>query len=222
MPRFVSADPAPVIAPATYRETFMFHEAGHLFLAFYFGFEIGGLKLGHDGVDVIGAVVNRRGTGYDGLDQTMATSLEVQKVLAGELAARLRRGLNCDEIVACLKTPKAEEVNEDTSFESLQYDPKREQDDMYKVLWLMYSNKLTGNWWKWLWEQHQIAQALLTDNWACVERLAASLATTSPYKEGITYHPTVPALVATGYALIDKCRESTCPVRDKAMLSKAY
>jgi len=93
---------------------------------------------------------------------------------------------------------------------------------MHRVFWLMYSNKLADNWWKWLWEQHHDAEVFLQQNWKFLEPLAAKLATACPYAASKKYHPTMPVLIATGPHLTDWCREVGCPIRDRNIQSKPY
>jgi hypothetical protein len=82
------------------REVMVHHEAGHLLLLHYYGWQIGGFTCRLAGQDWQGSIRNRRIPNPPLVDTAANLTAEAQKLLAGELAARMRIGLPTDRCLA--------------------------------------------------------------------------------------------------------------------------
>lgn len=84
---FVPNDPPEFLHYQRMKEVLCHHEAGHLFLAFYYGYQIGMFRLWDNKKDVWGAIKNRRTDAPPAKETLENLNNEVRKLLAGELAA---------------------------------------------------------------------------------------------------------------------------------------
>jgi hypothetical protein len=95
------------------------HEAGHLLLLYYFGWQIGGFNCRQAGQDWMGSIRNQRIPDAPSVDTAVNLIAETQNLLAGELAARMRICLPTDRIVMPMDAPPAEALTAQTSLEDL-------------------------------------------------------------------------------------------------------
>lgn len=225
---FVNADPAEFyVHPKVTREMLVRHEMGHLLLAYMFGFDVAYFEYkvvyGQDTALVKNRVSKsaKRILGKKG-----AIAAEAQKLLAGEIAARLYLGLKTDEIVAPLDRPPLHKISRDTDFGSLKYSLVAH--DFCKLLKL-YREKhycivarivrhfgrkkgktyIEDNWYEWIWACHNLALSLLQKYFKYVENLAKRVEKDTRNR--------IP-----GKTLIRWCKTEGVPVFQEGLASKAY
>jgi hypothetical protein len=90
------------------RQAFVRHEAGHLLLLYYYGWQIGRFLCVHAGANWTGSIRNRRIPNPPVVDTAENLKNEACKLLAGELSARIYMGLPTDRIVFPLEDPPPE------------------------------------------------------------------------------------------------------------------
>jgi hypothetical protein len=218
---FVSHDPPEFLDPARIREVLVHHESGHLLLLYYYGCQIGGFTCRQAGQDWMGSMRNRRIPDAPMVDTAVNLMTEAQKLLAGELAARIRIGLPIDRMLMPMDAPPAEVLTAQTSLDDLC--PQADQRfDAIRVLGRYVHNRhhLGGNWWAWMWDRHAEAQALLQANWPIVEALAERLPTVdAAHLDGGAGH-----LVGqvNGDQLLQWCDEVGAPILNADAVSVSY
>jgi hypothetical protein len=221
MCRFLPEDPPEFYDPATKIQTFLHHEAGHLLLAYYYGLEIGGFRYAFINGELTGAVRNRPSAAVQALGVTLATRLETQKCLAGELAGRIHCGAPTNRMVLVLDGQDPETLNANTPFADLDLIPQPGQ-DTYKAITLFIDRKIPENWWNWMWGCHDAAEQILRDNWPLVEQLAERLAHIPPYANEKEKADHKPSGAVDGQTLIDWCEEIGAPIHNPSRASVAY
>jgi hypothetical protein len=197
------------------------HEAGHLLLLYYYGWQIGGFTCRQAGQDWMGSIRNRRIPDAPMVDTAVNLTAEAQKLLAGELAARMRIGLPTDRIVMPMDTPPAEVLTAQTSLDDL-YPQADQRFDAIRVLGRYFHNRhhLGGNWWAWMWDRHAEGRTLLQANWPIVEALAERLLTVdASHLDGGTGH--VVGQV-NGDQLLQWCDEVGAPILNADAMSVSY
>jgi hypothetical protein len=222
MPRFQQADPPEFFVHATKLDTMLHHEAGHLVIAFYYGFDIGGFRYAYKNGELTGAVRNRPSAAVTALGAVTATKLETQKVLAGEIAGRIHCGLQPDRIVLMLDDPDPATITAQTPLDALHPSAAGQGHDTYKAVVLYRQRRIQANWWTWIWDCHDAAEQILHDNWARVEALAGRLATIPPYANAREEAAHTPSGAVNGRTLIDWCKEFDVPIHNPARVSVSY
>jgi hypothetical protein len=160
------------------REVMVHHEAGHLLFVYYYGWQVGGFTCRQAALEWMGSIRNRRIPDAPLVDTVANLTAESQKLLAGELAARMRMGLPTNRIVMPMDEPPAEELTADTHLDHL-FPQDDQRYDAIRVLgrYVHNRNHLGGTWWAWMWARHAEAHALLQAHWPIVEALSARLLT---------------------------------------------
>ncbi len=213
------------------------HEAGHLLLLYYYGWQIGGFTCRYAAPDWMGSIRNRRIPDPPVIDTGLNLTAEAQKLLAGELAARIRLGLPTDRIVMPMKAPLAEDLTAQTPLEEL-YPQDDQRYDAIRVLgryvhnrrhlaesWrarakLFFSRRSRITWWTWMWDRHAEAWALLQAHWPIVEALAARLVTVNPNHIDVQTGHMVGH--ASGDVLLQWCNEVGAPILKADAVSVSY
>jgi hypothetical protein len=119
MCRFEADDPDEFYDNTTYRITHARHEAAHLLLAYYFGFEIGEFHFSFKNGWLTGSVKNVPSVAVRALAVAIASSFEAQKILAGEIAGRISCNIRTDRITVPVETPPAHTINGHTVLNTL-------------------------------------------------------------------------------------------------------
>ncbi len=171
MPGFVSADPEAFYNSATKRMTFFHHEAGHLLLAYYYGFEIAGFYFAYRGGELTGFVKNRPSPAVKGLPDSLGSARRRAQVPRRRALGRIHCGAPTDRMVFVLKQPEPETVTSATPFADLHPVPMPGQ-DTFKAVLVYVDNKIKDNWWQWLWGCHDEAEQILRQYWPLVQKLA--------------------------------------------------
>lgn len=234
---FVSHDPPEFLQPITMRDVMAHHEAGHLILLYYYGWQIGRFTCGQRGTDWIGSIQNRRIPNPPLVDTATNLENEARKLLAGELAARIRMGISTEHVVLPLDAPPPETLTGQTPLCQLR--PLADQrHDAVRVLsryhfnrdilerpWLMRTWRfLTGRqrvtWWTWIWNRHAETKILLHQHWSVVEFLAAKLLTVNPNRLDATTGFMLGQV--NGHQLLHWCVEAGAPLCKPAFTPVAY
>ncbi len=210
MPRFVSDDPAEFLAKARYIEFMLHHEAGHLLLAHYYGFLIGGFSYKADQGNLGSAIRNKPSPAINAQSPQVSAAIQARKLLAGELAGRIRAGIPTDEITIDLLKPKAETLSAQTSFADI-WPTVDQRRDAIRVIRLIHDLQVQSNWWTWVWDRHEETKTILHTHWPMVEELASRLVTIPP-----------PDGKVDGNTLIAWCREIGVPLHDPANVPVSY
>jgi hypothetical protein len=218
---FVSHDPPEFLDPVRIREVMVHHEAGHLLLLYYYGWQIGGFTCRHAGPDWMGSIRNRRIPDAPVVDTAANLTAEAQKLLAGELAARIRIGLPTDRIVMPMDAPQAETLTAQSLLDGL-FPQADQRYDAIRALGRYVHNRLHlgGTWWAWMWGRHAEAQVLLQAHWPIVEALAARLLTVDAvHLDAGTGH-----LIGqvNGDHLLQWCHEVGAPILNVDAVSVSY
>lgn len=228
--QFVSHDPPEFLDSATMREVFVHHEAGHLLLLYYYGWQIGRFLCEHAGPVWTGSIRNQRIQNPPVLDTAKNLKNEARKLLAGELAARIRMGLPTDQIVFPLDFPPPETLTAQTHLDDL-HPPADQRYDGIRVLaryvhnrrhlseswWartkLFCTCRPQITWWTWIWDLHAEAAALLQAHWQIVEALSVKLMTVEPdHLDAATGNMVGQA---SGDVLIHWCEQVGAPIANK-------
>jgi len=219
MPGFVPADPAEFFDPARMRIINAHHEAGHLLLAYYFGFAISRYAYRQFGRDLSAFVKNKMNPEFTQADAAFAAMAETQKLLAGELAGRINAGISAEQIVLPVKDFAA--VSRDTPLRKLDWESDHKGHDTIRVLVIAHGLGV-AEWWGWICEQHAEVANFLRVHWDKVERLAERILTVEPYSNDDERRAGTPSGHIEGDDLIRWCREIGCPVRDSRFTSVSY
>ncbi len=219
---FVPNDPPEFLHYPRMKEVLCHHEAGHLFLAFYYGYQIAMFRFWDNKKDVWGAVRNQRTDAPPAKETLENLNNEVRKLLAGEAAARIHLKLPKEEFVLPLYAPKSNTVTKDTPFEDLKYTNGSRRYDGIKILAIYDNNReiITENWWTWFWGRHAETKTILEQNWEIVSALAKRLLTV----DVDAYDKACNAMqgYTPGQKLIEWCQEIGVPVLNQDIKSVSY
>ncbi len=155
-----------------------FHEAGHVALAYHYGFRIGRFRtipFPHG----MGASV-QTGLNQNKYQENPTTVMQdrVRQLLAGEITARLGIGLTTKEL--CLPTTgglKAECLTQSSPmsafFHCLDMEPTQNVSphDLVKVANILNDLEIS-DWWSWFWEHHQKTLQIIYSHWEIISDLA--------------------------------------------------
>jgi hypothetical protein len=175
---FVPNDPPEFLTYNSMKEVLAYHEAGHLFFAYYYGYEIGMFRFWENMTDVFGSVRNRRIENPPEKDTLESLTFETCKLLAGEIAARIGMKLPLADFCLPVNSPDCTTVTVDTPFADLKYVVNGGMNhDGIKLLELYRKNQGTtvDTWWTWFWKRHAEVAALLREHWDIVDALAERL-----------------------------------------------
>jgi hypothetical protein len=226
MPGFVSFDPPIIANPPTSIGLLPYHEAAHLFFAYHYGFEIGGFRFFRSNGDTWAKVFNRPGKAHAGSNAQVLACKEARKLLAGEIAARIKAELPTDRIVLVLNAPQPESLTAQTPFSAI-YPTADQRHDAVRVLGLFRHNydlpALPENWWNWIWTCHKEAEAILRANWQLIERLVSRIKTIRRFDTWSDWWTGQRPLGQTdGATLIGWCKKLQLPLDDPTIISEPY
>ncbi|MCE9567630.1 MAG: hypothetical protein K8U57_36985 [Planctomycetes bacterium] len=178
----VSNDPREFHDYANMQRMLPYHEAGHLLLAYYYGYQIGMYRCWDNRSDFYGSIKNRRTDAPPAQESLENICNEARKLFAGEAAARILFNLPNTDFVARLERPRSEDVTAATSFDDLRYATPLPTPDGIKILELYRINRasIPGSWWEWFWGMHDEAVALIQGNWRHVVALAERIQAVRP------------------------------------------
>jgi hypothetical protein len=198
-----------------------FHEAGHALLAIYYGYQIGGFTCWYTGQDWTGKLENRRIPNAPLVDTLPNLITEAQKTLAGELAARIRAGIDTQAIVLPLISPDPHTVGANTPFDELE-PPGQQKYDGIKILARYHYNRdvIPTSWWIWMRDRHGEARQILDANWPVVGAIAQRFLTVNP--TGIDPANGHRMGRVDGTTVLQWCQEAGAPVLDPNVTSIAY
>ena len=225
MPQFISADD-PLISDLPTSIIYLpYHECAHLFCAYFYGYQIGGFRFFRHGADTGASVSNRRSPAIDAMNSQLAACNEARKLLAGEIAARIKAKLPTDRIVLSLHYQQAEALTPHTPFADI--DPDDPRIDGVRVLGLFRFNYdkpgLPDNWWDWVWDRHSETEELLRSNWCFIEKLVKRVKGIRKFDTwGDWWTGQRPLGAADGETLIGWCESLRLPVNDPAFVSQPY
>lgn len=198
------------------------HEAGHAVVGYFYGEQIGPIRLGLLSGGLWG------GGHKHGVPGVLSTAVVfpdcvAHRLLAGEVAARRAAGLRPDRIHLSLSgaerircywrvTPLAQQV-----LAANQNYPE----DMWKVLDLARdTHRLL--WWRWIWNQHTWTRMFVDEQFDFVRDLADELvrftASTPPTARFHGHR----GWAIPGSLIVGALNQSGCPVRDPFLLPTAF
>ena len=220
---FTPNDPPELLNYSSMKEVLAYHEAGHLLLAYYYGYQIGMFRFWDNNTNVFGSVRNRRSENPPGKDTLENLAFESRKLLAGEIAARMHMTLPLDDFCLPLTAPESKSVTKDTPFTELKYVVnQRVNHDGIKFLeqFRMNQETIPSDWWTWFWKCHAETVELIQKHWDILVALAARLQAVEvdefdPEKEAMQgYSP--------GKVLLQWCAEVGAPRLNPELMSMAY
>jgi hypothetical protein len=230
---FIATDPDEVTTPTAVS----YHEAGHLFVAYHYGLRIRQFQWGKIGGYWSGALANLPNAHLLATVPARAWGGKARMLLAGELAARMKTGLQTNQMVLPLNFPVL--LNAATDLADVLEHVANDHHDAAKVLNIA-SDLGVPNWWNWFWTNHEATRQLLHAHWGHIEVLAPRLLAAKPadsrgeWTAGATLNAFrwIPfagryiyprgTRIIVGQELIDFCHRSSMPLDDPDVVPQTF
>lgn len=220
---FTPNDPPELLNYSSMKEVLAYHEAGHLLLAYYYGYQIGKFRFWDNNTNVFGSVSNRRCENPPGKDTLENLAFESRKLLAGDIAARMHMKLPLEDFCLPLTAPESKSVTKDTPFAELKYVVNQGANhDGIKFLEQFRKNQETipSTWWTWFWKCHEEAVDLIKEHWDIVVELAAKLQTVKA--DVFDTNMLASQGYSPGKVLLNWCDQVGAPRLNPELKSEAY
>lgn len=206
MPGFTSYD------PEGFADVFLYEEAAHIFLAYYYGFEVDYFAYRMINDTLTGSVKVEFSDELQKLTKAEAYAAKARQLLAGQIATRIRLNLNLEEYSYPL--PGAEKITGMTPARAvLSVSDYAAEHDAVKAV-AIASSLASDKWWSCFWQLHAETTQLLHENWKGLERLVEKLYEIKPFRSQEDRKLNRPSGGVNGEDLIKWCHEIGFPKYD--------